>query len=154
MHGQQNIKIWIFSSGFLKILKVHENPSTGSQVFPFGRADGRRDVRKPTVALRNFAHAPTRTPWKLHGLCFLVCLANCCNTNSSRHMLTLCISLLHSSLLLPLIIAPDPQNLEPPTRASLSPIMLHCCWMGYKVCSGLVVDKYGYIPCLDCGSEV
>ena len=37
----------------------HENPCIGSRAVPCGRADGQRDIRKLTVAFRNFANVPT-----------------------------------------------------------------------------------------------
>ena len=45
-------------------IKFHENPSSGSQVVPYGRTDGRKDIRtnmtKPIFVLRNLAHAPKK----------------------------------------------------------------------------------------------
>ena len=38
--------------------KFHENPSSGSRVFPCGRTEGRTDMRKLIVAFRNFVNAP------------------------------------------------------------------------------------------------
>jgi len=35
-------------------IKLHENPSSGSRVVPYGRTD----MTKLTVALRNFVNAP------------------------------------------------------------------------------------------------
>jgi hypothetical protein len=37
-------------------MKFHENPSSGSRVFPWGRKDG-YDA-KPLVAFRNFGNEP------------------------------------------------------------------------------------------------
>jgi hypothetical protein len=39
-------------------IKFHENPSSGSPVVP---CDGRKDITKLIVALRNFANAPRKT---------------------------------------------------------------------------------------------
>jgi hypothetical protein len=41
-------------------IKFHENPSSGSRVISRGRADGRTDMTKLTVAC-NFAKAPKNT---------------------------------------------------------------------------------------------
>jgi hypothetical protein len=43
-------------------IKFHENPSSGSQVIPCGRMDRRTDMMMLTVAFRNFANAPTKSP--------------------------------------------------------------------------------------------
>ena len=55
---------WIFSTYFLKILKFHENPSSGSRDVPCRRMDGEKDreTTKPTVAFRNFANAHKNWP--------------------------------------------------------------------------------------------
>jgi hypothetical protein len=37
-------------------MNFYEHPSKGSSIFPFGRMDGRTDMRKLTVAYRNFAN--------------------------------------------------------------------------------------------------
>jgi hypothetical protein len=37
--------------------RFHQNPSSGSRVFPRGQTDGRTDM-KLIVAFRNFANAP------------------------------------------------------------------------------------------------
>ena len=42
-------KTWIFSIDFLKILKFHQNPSSGNRVVPCGRKDGQTDMAKLTV---------------------------------------------------------------------------------------------------------
>jgi len=39
-------------------IKFHENPSSGSRVVPCGRAYGRTDMTKISVAFRNFAKTP------------------------------------------------------------------------------------------------
>jgi len=50
----------IFSIFFLKYSNTifHENPSSGSRVFPCRQTDGRAEMTKPIVAFRNFANAP------------------------------------------------------------------------------------------------
>jgi len=45
----------IFSKCFRKILRYHENPSSGSRVVPWG---GRTDMTKLIAAFRSFANAP------------------------------------------------------------------------------------------------
>jgi len=42
---------WISSTGFGKTFKIgfYENPCNGSPAVPCGRADGQRDMKKPTV---------------------------------------------------------------------------------------------------------
>jgi hypothetical protein len=50
---------------FQKVFKfqIHENPSTGSQVVPReGRADTQTEMMKLTVAIRNVANVPNKTP--------------------------------------------------------------------------------------------
>jgi len=55
---------WTFSTDFRKRsnIKVHENSSSGSRVFPRGRTDGRTDewidMTKQIVVFGNFANAP------------------------------------------------------------------------------------------------
>ena len=39
-------------------VKFHENLSSGSRVFPFGRTERRTDKTNLIVAFRNFAKAP------------------------------------------------------------------------------------------------
>jgi len=41
-------------------IEFHENPSSGSRVVPYGQTDGRTDMTKLIVAVRNFANAPTK----------------------------------------------------------------------------------------------
>jgi len=44
-------------------IKFHENPSSGNQVVPRGRAEGRADLTKLKIAFRSFAHvAPKLYP--------------------------------------------------------------------------------------------
>ena len=53
-------KTSVFSTYFKKFLNIifHENPSSGSRVFPCGRTN----MRKPTVAFRNVPNAPKKSP--------------------------------------------------------------------------------------------
>jgi len=54
---------WIFWTDFRKILKKNnfqENPSNGSRIVPWGRMDGRTDMKKLTVAFRSFANASNK----------------------------------------------------------------------------------------------
>jgi hypothetical protein len=54
-------KTWIFSTDSLQNrlnIKFRQNPSSGSQVAPRGRKNGRTDMTKLTIAFRNFANAP------------------------------------------------------------------------------------------------
>jgi len=37
-------------------MKLHENPSSGTRVFPCGQTDNRADMTKLIVAFRNFAN--------------------------------------------------------------------------------------------------
>ena len=39
-------------------IKLHENPSCGRRVVPYGQTDERTDMMKLTGAFRNFAKAP------------------------------------------------------------------------------------------------
>jgi len=39
-------------------VKLHENPSNGSRVFPRGQMEGWVDIMKSTVAFRNFVNVP------------------------------------------------------------------------------------------------
>jgi hypothetical protein len=39
-------------------VKFHQNPSSGSRVVPCGYTDGRTDMTKLIVAIRNFANVP------------------------------------------------------------------------------------------------
>ena len=54
------MKIDICQQIFEKLsnIKFHGNLSSGSQVVPRGRADGRTSMTKLIVAFRNFANAP------------------------------------------------------------------------------------------------
>jgi len=47
---------------FEKYLNItfHENPFSGSRVFPCGQTDGRTEMPKLTVAFRNFVNAPKK----------------------------------------------------------------------------------------------
>jgi hypothetical protein len=47
---------WIFSTDLLEphYIKFHTNLSSEIQVVPYGRTDGQTDIRKLTVAFRNF----------------------------------------------------------------------------------------------------
>ena len=53
-------KNWIFSMDFQKILKFHENPSSGSRVVTRGQTDGHTDMTKLTVAFRTLANVPKK----------------------------------------------------------------------------------------------
>jgi len=41
-------------------IKFYENPSSGSRVVPWGRTDGRTDMKQLLVAFRNFAKTPKK----------------------------------------------------------------------------------------------
>jgi hypothetical protein len=43
----------------------HENQSSGSRVVPCGRTDGRTDMMKLIVTLRNFANSPKKETFTL-----------------------------------------------------------------------------------------
>ena len=47
---------WIFSTDFRKIVRFHENRSSGSRVITYGRTD----MTKLIIALRNFVNAPEK----------------------------------------------------------------------------------------------
>jgi hypothetical protein len=49
---------WITLTNFLKILKFHENPSSGSRVVPCWRTDGQTDMTKLIVTFRSCANVP------------------------------------------------------------------------------------------------
>jgi len=50
--------------------KFHKNPSSGNQVVPCGRAEGRTDMRKLIVAFHNFVNE--KPMWSLSvTVCFL-----------------------------------------------------------------------------------
>jgi hypothetical protein len=48
-------------------IKFHENPSSGSPVFPCGRTDRRTDKMKLIIAFHDFANAPKNRGPKTDG---------------------------------------------------------------------------------------
>jgi hypothetical protein len=58
-------------------INSHENPSSGSRLFPRGRAGGRTDgqteIMKVRVAFRKFANAPKIDSFVIFSLHFLCC---------------------------------------------------------------------------------
>ena len=57
-------------------MKLHEIPSSGRRVVPWGRTDGQTDMTKLIVAFRTFANAPEQLDRRkfLKLLVFLTCI--------------------------------------------------------------------------------
>jgi hypothetical protein len=79
MYISLNAKHLLLSSDFSKNLhfpngffekypnfKIHENPSSGTRVFPCGQTNRQTDMTKIIFVFRNFAKGPNKTKGKKH----------------------------------------------------------------------------------------